>query len=86
MTNVGRIIQDDFCNGFVDREYDMDGAEIISEGESWIVCKKRNGENVFLDFQVFDWNRDENGCLTGGKSNLKTRPDMQEMIDKWCTE
>lgn len=84
MSNIGKIIQDSFCNGFADREYDMDGAVIIAEGENWIVCKKENGMNIFIDFQIFDWNRNEDGSLSGGISNLRTRQDMQELIDSWC--
>jgi hypothetical protein len=85
MSNIGRIIYDDFCNGFADREYDMYGAVIVAEGESWIVAKKRNGIYLFLDFQIFDWNRNPDGSLSGGISNLSIRKDMQEYIDDWCT-
>lgn len=64
-------------------EFDMAGAEIIAEGDSWIVCKKLNGKNVFIDFQDFSWARDEDGKLIGGITNLETRSDMQELIDAW---
>lgn len=84
MPNIGRIIQDAFCNGFADRDYDMDGAVIIAEGESWIVCKKTNGRNIFLDFQIFNRIRDEKGKLTGEIVNIRTQEDMQQLIDKWC--
>lgn len=83
MSNIGRIIQDSFCNGFAGREYDMYGAVVVAEGENWIVCKKENGVNIFIDFQIVDWNRNEDGSL-GGTSILGTRVDMQELIDNWC--
>jgi hypothetical protein len=84
MENIGRIINDSYCNGFAGRVYDMDGAIIIAEGDAWIVCKKTNGLHVMLDFQTFDWNRDEKGNLTNGIKNLSVRTDMQEYIDNWC--
>ena len=55
MSNLNRVIQDSFCNGFTGQEYDMGGALIITEGENWIVCQQENGETVFIDFQIFDW-------------------------------
>jgi hypothetical protein len=63
MSNVGRIIRDVYCNGYADNEYDMDGAEIVAEGEDWIVCRKSNGRNVFIDFQQWEWDRDERGSI-----------------------
>ena len=84
MSNIGRIIQDSSCNGFADREYDMHGAVIIAEGDDWIVCRKKNGLNIFIDFQIFDSNGDTGGSLSGGISNLRIRQDMRELIDNWC--
>lgn len=81
--NVGRIIQDFFCNGFADREYDMTGAVIIAEGEGWIVCRKQNGKNIFIDFQEFDWCRDEEDRLIGGIKNLRVCANAQQYIDDW---
>lgn len=83
MGNVGKIIRSSHCNGYVDREYDMNGAEIIAEGDGWIVCKKTDGRNVFIDFQTFDWDRDEHGNFTGGISNLSTSSEMQGLINSW---
>lgn len=83
--NVGRIIQDFFCNGFADREYDMSGAVIIAEGEGWIVCKKKNGKNVFIDFQIFDWWRDEKGTPLTIK-DLSIRENAQQYIDDWVND
>lgn len=80
--NVGRIIQDFFCNGFADREYDMTGAVIIAEGEGWIVCRKQNGKNIFIDFQEFDWQRDEKG-MPIHIINLRICSNAQQYIDSW---
>jgi hypothetical protein len=84
MENIGRIINDFYCNGFAGRVYDMAGAIIIAEGDGWIVCKKTNGLHTMLDFQTFDWGRDEKGNLTNEIKNLSVRTDMQEYIDNWC--
>jgi hypothetical protein len=61
----------------------MDGAEIVAEGEDWIVCRKSNGRNVFIDFQQWEWDRDERGYPTE-VINLKIDPDKQNLIDIWC--
>lgn len=84
MSNIGRIIRDSYCGGFFGRQYDMYGAVIIAEGDGWIVVKKEGGKNEFADFQNFDWNRNEDGSLSGGISNMRVRDDMQELIDSWC--
>jgi len=82
--NVGRIITDNYCGGFFGRDYDFSGSEIIAEGEEWIVIRKPNGLFEFGAFQHFDWNRHEDGSLSGGISNLSVYKDRQELIDSWC--
>lgn len=83
-SNVGRIITDYYCNGFFGRDYDFSGSEIIAEGDEWIVIKKPNGIIEFGNFQTWDWNRNSDGTLSAGISNLSTRADKQELIDSWC--
>jgi len=84
--NIGRIIQDSFCNGYADREYDMDGAVIIAEGDGWIVCRKENGLCIFIDFQQWDWVRNAVQQPTGEIENLRIDPNKQSLIDKWCEQ
>jgi hypothetical protein len=83
-SNIGKIIKDSYCNGFFGREYDLNDAVIIAEGDEWIVIKKANGVIDFGNFQNWDWNRNDDGTLAGGISNLKTRSDKQELINEWC--
>jgi hypothetical protein len=86
MDNIGKVIRDGYCGGFFGREFDLWGAVIVGEGESWIVIKKENGIFEFGSFQDWDWNRDEDGSLSGGIYNLRNYTDRekQEMIDEWC--
>lgn len=84
MNNVGRIIRDFYCGGFFGRDYDLDGAEIVAEADEWIVIKKANGLFEIGNFQEWDWNRNEDGTLASGISNLTIRKDKQELIDFWC--
>ncbi len=87
MDNIGKIITDYFCSGFFGRDhYDCEGAIIVGDGPEWIVIKKENGVCLFGDFQTYDWDREEAGQLTGRISNLKTMPEKQELIDKWCQQ
>ena len=85
MKNIGKIINDFYCNGFFGRDYDLSGAEIIAEGEDWIVIRKTNGLIDFCSFQTYDYNRDENGKLTGGVT-ITGGWDKQELIDNWCSD
>jgi hypothetical protein len=84
-SNVGRIINNYYCNGFFGRDYDFSGSEIIAEGDEWIVIKKSNGVIEFGNFQTCVWNRHPDGTLATGISNLQTRTDKQELIDEWCS-
>lgn len=43
MSNIGREIQDFYCNGFFGREYDNSGSRIIAEGHDWITIRTIDG-------------------------------------------
>lgn len=53
ISNIGRIINDSYCNGFFGREYDLNGSTIIAEGDEWIIVRKENG---YLEFGNFQYN------------------------------
>ena len=86
MSNIGRIINDGYCNGFFGRQYDLYGSVIIAEDDEYIVIRKENGIIEFGNFQSWDWNRNEDGTLSSGISNLQcmNQERKQEMIDNWC--
>lgn len=86
MNNIGRKITDPYCNGYFGRDYDLCGAEIIEEEDEYIVIRKENGVVDFCNLQSWDWNRSEDGSLSGGVSNLKCmdQEERQELIDSWC--
>ncbi len=86
MSNIGRKITDFYCNGYFGRDYDLNGAEIIGEGEEYLVIRKENGIVCFCNFQSWYWNRHEDGSLAGGISNLRSMDskERQELIDSWC--
>jgi len=88
MSNVGRIIRDGYCNGFFGRDYDFYGSVIIAEGDEYIVIRKENGIVEIGNFQSWDWNRNEDGTLAYGISNLQcmSGDKKQELIDSWCGE
>lgn len=79
MSNIGRKISDSYCSGFFGRDYDNRDAEIIGEGEEWLVIRKTNGMIAFTHFQTWtNFGRDLENC------NLTIRADKQELIDNWC--
>jgi len=82
--NVGKIINDYYCGGFFGRNYDLSGSVIVAEGDEWIVIRKETGIYDFGNFQTWEWNRNEDGSLATGISNLQTRKDKQELINEWC--
>lgn len=88
MNNVGRIITNFYCNGYFGRNYDLEGSEIIAEGDEYLVIRKENGIVKTCNFQSWDWNRNEDGTLTGGISNLRCmdRQEKQKLIDSWCVD
>ncbi len=88
MNNIGRIIRDNYCNGFFGRDFDFSGSEIIAEGDEYIVIRKENGIVEFGSFQSWDWNRNDDGTLSIGISNLRcySQEKKQKMIDEWCRE
>ena len=81
MSNIGRKITDSYCNGYFGREYDHSGAEIIDEGDEYLVIRKESGIVETCNFQ--SWNYDS---LAGGISNLQCMDskERQELIDSWC--
>jgi hypothetical protein len=52
MSNIGRIIQNHFCNGYFDRShnYDLGGAVIIAEDDDWVVVRQEDGKPAFASF------------------------------------
>lgn len=50
MTNIGRTINDLYCNGYFGRYYDLDSAKIEAEGNDWIVVRKGDGTAAFASF------------------------------------
>lgn len=88
MDNVGRIINDFYCNGYFGRDYDLSGAEIIAEGDDYLVIRKENGIVETCNFQSWNCNRNEDGTLAGGISNLQCmdRDEKQKLIDNWCAQ
>ncbi len=71
--NIGRTITDFYCGGFFGRDYDFSGSVIVAEADEWIVIRKENGIFEFGNFQNWDWNRNEDGTLACGISNLRCR-------------
>lgn len=54
-TNIGRIINDFYCGGFFGRNFDLENAKIVGEGEKWIVAETTSGEIRFTSFDnIFD--------------------------------
>jgi len=88
MSNIGRIIKNGYCNGFFGRDYDFHNTVIIAEGDEYIVIRKENGIVEFGNLQSWDWNRNDDGTLSYGISNLQcmSREKKQELIDSWCGE
>lgn len=76
MNNIGKIIQDFYCNGFAGRRYDLFGSLIESEGQDYIVLRLLNGEPVFIDFSDVE----EGKVIQGWKIREK-----QILIDQWVT-
>lgn len=75
MSNVGRIIQDFYCNGYAGRRYDMAGARIEAEAHDWVIARTRDGDPVYMEFNNY-----KNGRIVPGGS------DKQYYLDKWCSE
>ena len=82
MSNIGRTIHDNYCNGSFSGEYDLEGSVIIAEGADFIVIRKPDGIIDFACFQTYDYERDVSGYPTC-KINIRTSPRKQELIDKW---
>lgn len=50
MSNIGRTIQDCFCNGFFGRNYSFEGARIEAEAYDWLVIRDREGQAYYANF------------------------------------
>jgi hypothetical protein len=85
---VGRIIRDSYCNGYFDGDYDLYGAEIIAEGDEYLVVRKENGIVAFCNFQTWDYPRYPDGSLASNTPvNVRCMgdADRQTQIDEWCS-
>jgi hypothetical protein len=76
MNNIGRTIQDFYCNGFAGRRYDMSGATIEAEADDYIIARTTDGEPVYMEFLGY-----EDGKPTRNDWRFIQK---QELIDKWC--
>jgi len=76
--NIGRIIQDFYCNGFAGRRYDLAESKIEFEADDYIIIRTERGEPIFIGFFTY-----VNGEIykKGWHYN-----DKQKMIDEWCGE
>lgn len=86
MSNIGKKIRDRYCNGFFGLDFDFYGSVILAGGDEYIVIRKENGIVAFGNFQSYDWNKNEDGSLSSGTSNLQCMSSdrKQELIDSWC--
>jgi capsid portal protein len=78
MSNIGRKIEDFYCNGFAGRRYDLEGSIIEHEGDDYMIIRTDKGEPIFIGFFTFD-----NGEIYKDGWHYK---DKQKMIDTWCGE
>lgn len=71
MGNVGKKINDFFCQGQFGRRYDLQGAVIVAEGLEWIVIRVNEHcrEDTAADFTTF-----------------KDGVEKQAFIDKWTND
>ena len=53
MRNIGRTIQDVYCNGFAGRRYDLEGSKIEFEADDYMVIRTENGEPIFIGFFTY---------------------------------
>ena len=54
MINIGKEINDFYCNGFAGRRYDLEGSIIKAEGKDWIVIRTPDKSPVFINFDGFN--------------------------------
>ena len=48
MSNIGRTIQDFYCNGFAGRRYDLSGSIIEFEADDYMIIRTESGEPIFI--------------------------------------
>ncbi len=75
-SNVGRIIQSNYCEGFAGNDFNLSGARIEAEADDYIVIRTTEGVPIFIGFFTFD-----KGEMYKDGWHYK---DKEEMIDKWC--
>jgi len=85
-SNIGRTIKDSYCNGYFGRDYDFCNSVIIAEGDEYLVIRKENDIVCFCNFQNWNYNRNDDGTLSYGISDLScmSYEDRQKLIDSWC--
>jgi len=54
MSNIGKTINDFYCNGFAGRRYDLTDSVIEAEGDDWIVVRIDTGDPVFMNLRGWD--------------------------------
>jgi hypothetical protein len=54
MSNIGKRIQDFYCNGFAGRRYDLEGSTIEAESDDWLVIRTEGGAPILLNLQGWD--------------------------------
>jgi hypothetical protein len=73
MSNIGKRIQDFYCNGFAGRRYDLTGSTIEAEGEDWLVIRTEDGEPIFLNLQGWDKQEMINNWTNGEEDDREDR-------------
>lgn len=53
MNNIGKIIKNEYCNGFAGRVYNLEDSRIESEGYDYIVLRKVDNTPEFIYFGDF---------------------------------
>jgi len=75
MSNLGRIIQNEYCNGYFGNTYDLSDSIIIYESNECILVRKVNGMIDFCNFQYLD---------SDSKVVSLTKDYTQQLINNWC--
>jgi len=50
MNNIGRIIKDDYCNGYGDYDYGLADSSIEQEAYDYIILRREDRQPVFIRF------------------------------------
>lgn len=49
--NIGKTINDGYCNGYFGRRFDLTGAIIEAEGTDWVVIRADDGKPEIASFE-----------------------------------